>query len=110
MRKMELSDLNQIIISINSIWPRLEGEARNSLLKKRNELDDIASELTEESLSHSNKDLDEAISRLKGSMKKAKNLTQVLDEDEKITNEAKEIINDVVSSIGEVMKLLTFLA
>ena len=74
-----LTELNEAIIAYDNLWPLLEGDERDVILEKRNELNDQASELATKILRDGVPELNEVIDKLNLATQAAKEAKDSID-------------------------------
>lgn len=113
----ELSELNTAINSLNDLWPLLEGDERESILEKRNILNEQASELADKDLASAgdnvndnsiNDELSETIEHLRLTTLAATDAKESIDKKGKVERLIK-VVDKATSASKKVAKIIALL-
>jgi exonuclease VII small subunit len=105
----ELSELNKAISALNDLWPLVEGEEREKVLRERNNLNDKASELAHKTLLEGMPELNDAIEQLKKVIQSAKDAKESVDQVAERINKVTDTIEKSVLAVGKVESLIAIL-
>lgn len=104
-----LSELNKAINALNDVWPLLEGEERQKILTERNNLNEMASELSYKTLLEEAPELTDAIEQLKKVTQSAKATKASIDHAAERINKVADTTDKAVSAVAKVAALIAIL-
>lgn len=101
-----LSELNKAINALNDLWPLLEGDERQKILKERNSLNEQASELAHKTLSEGMPELNAAVEQLKQVTQSAKDAKNSINQTAAGIHKVGDTVEKAASAVGKVAALL----
>jgi ABC-type transporter Mla subunit MlaD len=104
-----LSELNKAINALNDVWPLLEGEERQKILTERNNLNEMASELSYKTLLEEAPELTEAIDQLNKVTQSANATKASIDHAAERINMVADTTEKAVSAAAKVAALIAIL-
>ncbi len=105
----KLPELNKAINALNDLWPLLEGEERESVLDRRNNLNEKASALAHKTLLEGVPELNDTIIQLNSATQAAKDTKGSIDNVAVRIVKVADTIEKASSAAGKVARLIAVL-
>lgn len=102
----ELDELTKSISALSKLASRLNGDERDKIIEKRNELDGKASELAHKTLIDSGQELDEAIIDLNKSTQAAQAAKDSINDKVKLIEKIADVVAKTTKAIVSVSALI----